>query len=500
MTLALELTGIRKSFDGAIALDGAVFAARAGEVHALLGENGAGKSSLMNVAAGLYAPDAGRIAIGGHTVALAGPADARRHGIGMVHQHFKLVKPFTIAENILLANPRPHFRSGIQEIRAAIRQKAGELGFDIDPERRIDTLAVAEQQQVEIVKVLVGGARILILDEPTAVLTDAEADRLLETVRQFAGTGAAVVLVTHKLHEVKRYADAVTIMRGGRTVATLDPRAATAAELTELTVGQTVPLPSRVESGYGSTRLNVGGLSCARGDGQVTVADTSFFVRDGEIYGIAGVSGNGQAELAEALIGARAPLAGEIWIKGTGSISSAPPAKRQAAGLAAIPADRYAYALAGALSIADNFAVANVHSGHYGSAGLVDFAAMRRAASDAVAAYDVQGVRSVRQKAALLSGGNAQKLVIAREFSRQPSVIVAQSPSRGLDARACAAVHEQLLAARDRGAAVVLISEDLDEVLALSDRIGVMTRGRIAAEFERPADRQAIGRAMVGHA
>src|ERR1700716_2509873 len=265
MTLALELTGIRKSFDGAIALDGADFAARAGEVHALLGENGAGKSSLMNVAAGLYAPAAGRIAVGGETVALTGPADARRHGVGMVHQHFKLVKPFTIAENILLANPRPHFRSGIQEIRAAIRQKAGELGFDIDPERRIDTLAVAEQQQVEIVKVLVGGARILILDEPTAVLTDAEADRLLETVRQFAGTGAAVVLVTHKLHEVKRYADAVTIMRGGRTVATLDPRAATAAELTELTVGQTVPLPSRVESGYGSTRLNVGGRCFAPG-------------------------------------------------------------------------------------------------------------------------------------------------------------------------------------------------------------------------------------------
>jgi general nucleoside transport system ATP-binding protein len=500
MTLALELTGIRKSFDGVIALDGAVFAARAGEVHALLGENGAGKSSLMNVAAGLYAPDAGEIVIDGRPVALSGPADARACGIGMVHQHFKLVKPFTIAENILLANPRPHYRSGIQEIRAAIRQKAGELGFNIDPERRVDTLAVAEQQQVEIVKVLVGGATILILDEPTAVLTDAEADRLLETVRQFAATGATVVLVTHKLNEVKRYADAVTIMRGGRTVATLDPKTATAAELTELTVGQTVALPSRAETGFGPTRLNVGGLSCARGDGQVTVTDTAFFVRDGEIYGIAGVSGNGQAELAEALIGARAPLAGEIWIEGSGNIGTAPPAVRHAAGLAAIPADRYAYALAGALSVADNFAVANMHSGHYGSASLVDFATMRRDASEAVAAYDVQGVRSVRQKAALLSGGNAQKLVIAREFSRRPSVIVAQSPSRGLDARACAAVHERLLAARDRGAAVVLISEDLDEILALADRIGVMTRGRIAAEFERPADRQAIGRAMVGHA
>jgi general nucleoside transport system ATP-binding protein len=500
MSPALELTGIRKSFDGAVALDDAVFVAHAGEVHALLGENGAGKSSLMNVAAGLYAPDAGRIVVGGNTVSLAGPADARRHGVGMVHQHFKLVKPFTIAENILLANPRPGYRAGMQEIRAAIRRQADELGFAIDPGRRVDALAVAEQQQVEIVKVLVGGARILILDEPTAVLTDAEADRLLATIRRLAGTGTAVVLVTHKLHEVKRYADAVTIMRGGRTVATLDPRTATAAELTELTVGQTAPLPIRAEGEYGPTRLNVGGLRCARADGQVTLADMSFFVRVGEIYGIAGVSGNGQAELAEALIGARAPLAGEIWIEGAGDLSRAAPAARRAAGMAVIPADRYAYALAGGLSITDNFAVAHVHSGRYGRPGLVDRAAMRRDASAAVAAHDVQGVRSVKQKAALLSGGNAQKLVIAREFSRQPSVVVAQSPSRGLDARACAAVHERLLAARDRGAAVVLISEDLDEILTLADRIGVMTRGRIAAEFKRPADRQAIGQAMVGHA
>ena len=454
----------------------------------------------MNVAAGLYAPDAGHIAIGGSTTSLAGPADARRHGIGMVHQHFKLVKPFTVAENILLANPRPHYGSGIQEIRSAIRQQADELGFEIDPERRVDTLAVAEQQQVEIVKVLVGGARILILDEPTAILTDAEADRLLQTIRRLARAGAAVVLVTHKLQEVKRHADAVTIMRGGRTVATLDPRTATAAELTELTVGQTAALPTRADGKEGATRLNVGGLSCSRADGRMMLADTSFFVRAGEIYGIAGVSGNGQAELAEALIGARAPLAGEIWIEGAGDISQAPGATRRAAGLAAIPADRYAYALAGALSIADNFAIANVHSGRYGAAALVDRAAMRRDAAQAVAAYDVQGVRSVKQKAALLSGGNAQKLVIAREFSRQPAVVVAQSPSRGLDARACAAVHERLLAARDRGAAIVLISEDLDEILALSDRVGVMVRGQITAEFKRPADRQAIGRAMVGHA
>jgi simple sugar transport system ATP-binding protein len=500
MSLALELAGIRKSFDGVVALNDAVFRARPGEVHALLGENGAGKSSLMNVAAGLYAPDAGTIAIDGAPVSLSGPADARQHGIGMVHQHFKLVKPFTVAENILLANRRRYFRSGIQEIRKAIKAQAEELGFDIDPERRTDTLTVAEQQQVEIVKVLVGGVRILILDEPTAVLTDAEADRLLETIGRLAESGTTVVFVTHKLHEVKRYADAVTIMRGGKTVATLDPDTATAAELTELTVGQTAALPARSQTAEGQTRLNVGALSYARADGRIMLKDTSFFVRAGEIYGIAGVSGNGQAELAEALIGAQEPTSGEIWIEGMGDISHAASGQPRSAALAAIPADRYAYALAGGLSIADNFAVANIRSGRYGRAAFVDRAAMRRDARTAVADYDVQGVRSVDQKAALLSGGNAQKLVIAREFSREPAVVVAHSPSRGLDARACAAVHERLLAARERGAAIVLISEDLDEILSLSDRIGVMIRGRIVGEFVRPADRQAIGRAMVDHA
>src|SRR5882724_1708330 len=499
MTLALELTGIVKSFDGAIALDGAAFAARAGEVHALLGENGAGKSSLMNVAAGLYAPDAGQIAINGSATSLAGPADARRHGVGMVHQHFKLVKPFTIAENILLANRRPRYRAGIQEIREAITAQASELGFDIEPDRRVENLTVAEQQQVEIVKVLVGGVRILILDEPTAVLTDAESIGLLEIVRRLARAGTTVVLVTHKLQDVKRFADAVTIMRGGKTVATLDPRHSSAEELTELTVGQTSALPERTPHQGGPTRLNVGALTYTRGDGRTMLNNTSFHVRAGEIYGIAGVSGNGQAELAEALIGAIEPSSGEIWLDGTGDISHASQAKRREAAIAAIPADRYAYALAGSLPITDNLAVAQIRSGRYGSLVKLDRSAMRRDAIAAVRDYDVQGVRSINQKASLLSGGNAQKLVIAREFSRAPEVVVAHSPSRGLDARACAAVHQSLIAAREHGAAIVLISEDLDEVLSLSDRIGVMSRGAIVGEFGRPADRQAIGRAMVDH-
>jgi general nucleoside transport system ATP-binding protein len=500
MTTALALKGIRKSFDGVVVLDNAEFSGHAGEVHALLGENGAGKSSLMNVAAGLYAPEAGGILIDGKPVSLSGPSEARMWGIGMVHQHFKLVMPFTVAENILLASKRSTYRSAIKEIRAAIEKQSTELGFSIDPDRRVNTLSLAEQQQVEIVKVLLSGAKILILDEPTAVLTDAEATRLLTTVQRLAKLGTHVVLITHKLHEVKQYADAVTIMRRGKTVATLDPSTASTAELTQLTVGETEILPAPVKKAGKPLRLNVGGLTCGRADGSPALEKASFFVRAGEIYGIAGVSGNGQSELAEALMGAREPTAGEIWIEDLGDIAHAPISSARTAAVAVIPADRYTYALAGSLSIADNFGVADIGSGRYGSLAKLDRAAMQREAAKAVGDYDVQGVRSTRQRAALLSGGNAQKLVIAREFSRSPSVVVAHSPSRGLDARACNAVHQRLLSVRDRGAAVVLISEDLDEVLTLSDRIGVMTRGRIVAEFERPADRQAIGRAMVDHA
>ncbi len=500
MTTSLALRGIRKSFDGVVVLDNAEFSGKAGEVHALLGENGAGKSSLMNVAAGLYSPEAGQIMIDGQPLSLSGPSEARARGIGMVHQHFKLVMPFTVAENILLANGGSAYRSGIKEMRAAIKRQSAELGFVLDPDSRVNTLNVAQQQQVEIVKVLLAGAKILILDEPTAVLTDAEAEQLLETVRRLARTGTAVVLITHKLNEVKRYADRVTIMRQGKTVATLDPTTTTAAELTQLTVGETQTLPARAQAEKSGTRLNVGELTCTRADGTAALQAASFYVRAGEIYGIAGVSGNGQSELAEALMGAREPAGGEIWVENLGDISRIPMSNARIAAIGVIPADRYFYALAGSLSLADNFAVAEVGAGRYGPVGFLNRGGMQHDTAEAITEFDVQGARNVRQKAALLSGGNAQKLVIAREFSRHPSVVVAHSPSRGLDARACNAVHQRLLSARDRGAAVVLISEDLDEVLSLSDRIGVMTRGRIVAEFERPADRQAIGRAMVDHA
>jgi ABC-type uncharacterized transport system ATPase subunit len=289
-------------------------------------------------------------------------------------------------------------------------------------------------------------------------------------------------------------------MRNGRAVALLDSRATNAAELTQLAVGTTVASPRRASSPPGAPRITVKNLQAARADGHVTVNDTSFYIRAGEIYGVAGIGGNGQTELVEALTGVRAPLAGSIEIEGAGDATGASPVRLRDLGIAAIPSDRFGYGIAGGLSVVDNFCVGHISEGTYGSWLRVNGSAMREATAEAVHEFDVQGVRNLRQRAGLLSGGNAQKLIIAREFTRNPKVIVAHSPSRGLDVRACAAIHERLLKARARGAAILLISDDLDEVLGLSDRIGVMTRGRIAAEFEAPADRQAVGRSMVHHA
>jgi general nucleoside transport system ATP-binding protein len=500
MTISLDLRRIRKSFNNIAILDDVNFRVAGGEVHALLGENGAGKSSLMNIAAGLYAPEAGAIVICDQSVTLNGPADARARGIGMVHQHFKLITPFSVAENILLPSQFSNYRLGIKNIRAAVREKASEVGFDLNPEQPVGTLSVAQQQQVEIVKVLINGARIIIFDEPTAVLTDAESDQLLSTVRRLAKSGAAVVLITHKLNEVIKYADVVTILRRGKTVATLDPALTTISELTQLTVGEAQSLPLRSQARRTAVRLAVDNLSCARANGGLALQGASLSVRGGEIYGIAGVSGNGQAELAEALMGVLSPLEGEIWIEQQPRAEWSRNSKYRAEKVAIIPADRYTFGLAGRLSLAENFAAAKIGFGAYGPVAFLNRNAMRKGTISAIAEYEIQGASGVDQRAALLSGGNAQKLVIAREFQRDPAIVLAQSPSRGLDARACVAVYQRLLYAREHGAAVLLISEDLDEVISLSDRVGVMTRGRIVAEFERPADRQKVGQAMVGHA
>ncbi len=424
----------------------------------------------------------------------------------MVHQHFKLVRPFSILDNVLLSRIGSGERLAStarerQAMMAAIAEKAALLGATVDPHARVDSLSIAEQQRVEVIKALIGGARILILDEPTAVLTDQEAERLMQTLRGLAATGTTIVLVTHKLADVKRFADRVTILRAGRTVASVDPKATSIEELTRLTVGDALPIAAETPPEFGRRRLETLNLSVRRSDGSHAVDNVSFHVRAGEIYALAGVSGNGQSELTEMLMGLRQPESGAIQFEDAGeALTVLDPAELRRLGVAFIPADRYRYALAGGLSVLDNFGIGRTARGAYGSWAWTRRGRMRADAERALAEFDVQGVRSLTQNAALLSGGNAQKLVIAREFADQPGIVVAQSPSRGLDARATAAVHARLKEAAGQGAAVLLVSEDLDEAMKLANRIGVMARGRLAAEFEAPFDRQAIGRAMVGDA
>ena len=494
----LTLAGISKTFGDFAALNGVDFDLEPGEIHALLGENGAGKSTLMNIVAGIYTPDSGSVSVRGQAVAIRGPSDAQRLGIGMVHQHYKLVKPFTGFENMLLADPQGSFRQARARIEALAKEALRKIGFEIDLHRPVESLSVSEQQRIEILKVLVAGATVVILDEPTAVLTDAEAARLFAAMRSLAMEGHSVVLVTHKLAEALTYADRITVMRGGKVVRTVLPADVSENELTTLIVGSAIDKRERRAGKVGRSVLKLRAVerNDSRGGG---LRNLNFDVRSGEIYGIAGVGGNGQNALVEAITGLAPVDAGNIWLDRHGDVTNHPSERMRRCGIACIPSDRQSDALAGDLRIADNYAIGGVMEGRYGSALKVDRRRIGMDTDEAIRRFEVMGVRSPHQKAGLLSGGNAQKLVIAREFSGTPLLIIAHSPSRGLDVRASAAVHEHLRAARDRGAGVILISEDLDEVLLLADRIGVMNRGNIVAEFDAPADRQAIGKAMVGH-
>lgn len=495
---ALSLAGISKTFGGFAALSGVDFDLRPGEIHALLGENGAGKSTLMNIVAGIYTPDSGTVSVRGRPVVIRGPSDAQRLGVGMVHQHYKLVRPFTGLENILLAHPQGSFSGARARMRKLTREALDRVGFDVDLDRPVEGLSVSEQQRIEILKVLVAGATTIILDEPTAVLTDVEAARLFGAIRNLAREGHSIVLVTHKLGEALGHADRITVMRGGKVVRSVGPAEVNEAELTSLIVGSTIGEKERRSGVAGKPVLKLRAIDRreSRGGG---LRNLTFDVRAGEIYGIAGVGGNGQNALVEVIMGLCPVDAGNVWLQDHGDVTNQPSERMRRCGIACIPSDRQSDALAGDLRIADNYAISGVMDGRYGSVLKVDRRGIDADTREAIKRFEVLGVRGSRQKAGLLSGGNAQKLVIAREFSGQPSLIVAHSPSRGLDVRATAAVHAHLWAARDRGAAVILISEDLDEILLLSDRIGVMNRGSIVAEFDAPADRQAIGKAMVGH-
>ena len=499
MTAALEFHGVHKSFDGNPALVDAFFLAERGEVHALLGENGAGKSTLMNIACGLYSPDHGEVKVKGEPVAIDGPLAANALGVGMVHQHFKLVENMTVAENVAFCHMAAVKRESLNAVRKRITETSQQIGFDIDPDRRIDTLSVSEQQRTEIIKVMMGGADILILDEPTAVLTDEESTRLLEQMKIFAQQGKSVILITHKLREVFSHADKVTVMRAGETVAAgRNPGQMTPAELSRLMVGEATETESLEPRPGSDTVLELRHVSAKRANGTTALEDFSISLRAGQVYGLAGVGGNGQTELAETLMGIRHLEEGDFLLGGK-VLKRPTPRELRNNGVKTIPAERYIYGLAGDLSVMDNFVVSHLGNRAFGVSWWINRSALLRGTQQAIEDYDILGA-GPSTRARLLSGGNAQKLVLAREMSGESRVLLAHSPTRGLDVRACAAVHEYLREASRQNVAILLISEDLDEVLAVSDRVGVINRGRLVGEFDAPVEREAVGHLMVGHA
>jgi general nucleoside transport system ATP-binding protein len=495
--VAVRMLGVRKAFGERIALDGADLSVVWGEVHALLGENGAGKSSLMNILAGFYGADDGVVEVAGQAAAFAEPRAATAAGIGMIHQHFKLVGPLTVLENLRLACGKRAGWRGRDAALAATARMAEDLGFVVKPDARVDQLSVSEQQKVEILKVLLGGARILIMDEPTAVLAESEAAAMLQLARRLADDGRAVILITHKLRDVSATADRVTVMRAGRTVIAGAPaRGLTAAELARAMVGGETDVVRRGSAAASDTiALELHNLSTAGAEHDVPLRAINLGLHAGEILGIAGLGGNGQSELLETIIGLRLPSQGEIILHG--EPASPLPAARREAGLRFVPADRFHLGLFGSLTLAENLAVPALSGARPEKRYWVTRAWMRGRATHSIAEYEIAGGVADTQ-ARLLSGGNAQKLILAREFEGEFTVLVVHSPARGLDVRAAAAVQNRLLSAAVRGVGVLMISEDLDEVLALSSRVAVLSHGRLSAAMPiEQTDRAELGRMIL---
>ena len=502
MPSALELKGIVKTFGELKANDEVDLATEWGQVHALLGENGAGKSTLMNVAYGLIQKDAGEILLDGEQVSIGGPQDAIRLGIGMVHQHFMLIPRLTVAENIELGREVAGV-AGLLDFEGAAKA-VGELsrrhGLEVDPKARVEDLPVGLQQRVEIVKALYRGARILILDEPTAALTPQETQGLFEVVRSLRDEGRAVIFITHKLGEVMEIADEVTVMRRGKVVASRKPAETTPAELAQLMVGRQVML--RVEKGPahpGPAVLQVSDLVVQDQRRHTAVDGVTFEVRSGEIVGIAGVDGNGQNELIAALHGLQPVRAGSIRLGGK-DVTRLATRRLLRSGSRLIPPDRHRQGVILEFPISDNLVLDDYDAAPFAQGALRRFAAVRDYAERLVKSFDIR-TQSAAQPLSSLSGGNQQKVVVARELGQAPKILIAAQPTRGLDVGSIEFIHGQLVKHRDEGLAVLLVSSELDEVLALADRVLVIYRGKIAGELEGDAiDRDRIGLLMAGAA
>jgi ABC-type uncharacterized transport system ATPase subunit len=496
---ALEMHGITKRYPGVVANNKVDLKVRPGEVHALLGENGAGKTTLMNILYGLARPDEGEILLDGQPANITGPSDAISRGISMVHQHFMLVPVFTVAENILLGEETmagPIFLDR-KEARRRIIELGKRFGFEIDPDARVGSLSVGWQQRVEILKALYRDARILVLDEPTAVLTPQETEEIFAVLRRLADAGHSIVFISHKLYEVLEIADRITVIRRGRVVGERLPAETNEDDLAELMVGREVQLVvDRGESHPGDAALQVSGLEVKDDRGSVVVRGVDLEVKSGEILGVAGVAGNGQDELVEAIVGLRRPSAGRITLQGE-DITKSAPREINEAGVAYVPADRHRFGLVLSFSLSDNLCLTDYYRRPYARGILRDEDAIVATAQERIGQYDIR-TPSATVRAGTLSGGNQQKLVIAREFARDLKLLVLDQPTRGLDVGSIEFIHRQTIAKRDAGTAILLVSAELDEVLELSDRIAVMYRGRmVAIRDARTADKNEIGLLMA---
>lgn len=496
--MKLELEGITKVFGPLVANDHIDLVVEEGQIHALLGENGAGKSTLMNVLYGLYQPDGGRILIDGQPTSFTGPGDAVAAGIGMVHQHFMLVPVFTVAESVALGY-EPTKGLGVlnhEQARQKVIELSDRFGFDIDPDALIEDLPVGAQQRVEIIKALSRDAKVLILDEPTAVLTPQETDELIGIMRELKAAGTSIVFITHKLREVRAVADHITVIRRGKVVGEANP-ASTETELASLMVGRAVDLGvDKDEPTPGEVILSYQNVSLLDEAGRTALDHITLDVRGGEILAIAGVQGNGQTELAEVTLGARTPAGGTIIMGGV-DVSTLTIRKRLEAGLGYVPEDRFDDGMVTSFSIAENMILDQYYHEPFSGGVSMDLSAVEANAEALRDEFDVR-VTSVHDPISTLSGGNQQKAILARELSRPLSVLLASQPTRGLDVGSIEFVHARIVAERDKGTAVVVISTELDEVTALADRIAVMYRGRIVGIVPGDTPRDVLGLMMAG--
>ena len=497
MVNAVEMRGIVKRFPGVLANDRVNFELRPGEIHALLGENGAGKSTLMNVLAGLYRQEEGSVRVHGQPVSFRSPRDAITHGIGMVHQHFMLVPSLTVTENILLGLDKPSFLMQLPKRHKEITRLEEQFGLKVAPESKIWQLSVGEQQRVEILKMLYRGADVLIMDEPTAVLAPQEIDELFVTLRSMVADGKSVVFISHKLHEVMTISDRITVLRKGRMAAEpMEAHATNQAELAELMVGRKVLFTVTKEPREpGQVLLSVEDVSAENDKGLPALRGVSFQIRSGEILGVAGVAGNGQSELAEVISGLRECTSGTVTVCQQ-CVSNQPPKTAIEASVAHIPMDRTGVGSSPNLSITDNLIMKTYCRPPIAKGWAIDERIARQRAQNLKDDYDIMAP-SIDTQARLLSGGNLQRVILAREISGQPSVILAVQPTRGLDVGAIEGVRRLLLEQRQAGAAILLISEELEELFSLSDRIAVIYEGEIMGIFEEP-DQETIGLMMAG--